>query len=123
MNENDRGDYYEANRDDHEEWGDAVPTKPRRKLASMISVRLSPEETQEIRRAAEESGLSVSAFLRDAAVRQARFINNVAPSGPSSLTSTVDLYVITGPHHLTDNTFQVISGPQDPSSSTLPTAA
>jgi hypothetical protein len=34
----------------------------------MISVRLSPEEIEEIRQAAEERGLSVSAFLRGAAL-------------------------------------------------------
>ncbi|WP_369679978.1 plasmid mobilization protein [Lentzea flaviverrucosa] len=37
----------------------------------MISVRLSPEEAALVRTAAEERGLSVSAFLREAALVQA----------------------------------------------------
>src|SRR5215468_3814267 len=51
---------------------ESEPAKPRRRLASMISVRLSSDEAEAIRAAAEREGLSVSAFLRAAALKEAR---------------------------------------------------
>jgi hypothetical protein len=51
--------------------GDAERTPegtPRRRLASMVSVRPAPEEPVVIRQAAESAGLSVSAFRRQAAL-------------------------------------------------------
>jgi uncharacterized protein (DUF1778 family) len=64
--------YYEAHKDDPDEWGDATPSgKPRRRLASMFSVRLAPTEADLVRREAENRGMSVSAFLRTAALAEA----------------------------------------------------
>lgn len=70
-NERERAAHYEANRDDPAEWGEPTLAKPRRRLASMISVRLAPEQIDLIREAAERQGMSVSAFLRSAALDEA----------------------------------------------------
>lgn len=67
-----RAEYYEAHKDDPDEWGEPEPAKPRRRLASMFSVRLAPAELETVRDAAERRGLSVSAFLRMAALNEAR---------------------------------------------------
>jgi hypothetical protein len=70
--ERERAAFYEAHKDDPDEWGDATPpAKPRRRLASMFSVRLAPAEADLVRREAENRGLSVSAFLRTAALTEA----------------------------------------------------
>jgi hypothetical protein len=74
MNEQERAAYYEAHRgDDADEWDEPEPepAKPRRRLASMISVRLTPEEVDAVREAARQSGTSVSAFMREAALARA----------------------------------------------------
>ena len=83
--EADKAAYYEAHKDDAEEWGapEAAPARPRRRLASMISVRLSPSEADKIRQAAETQGMSVSAFLRAAALHLA--MRSSTPPAPSSL--------------------------------------
>jgi uncharacterized protein (DUF1778 family) len=70
--ERERVAYYESHKDEPDDWGVAEPPKERRRLASMISVRLSPEEAAVVRAAAEGQGLSVSAFLRSAALKEAR---------------------------------------------------
>lgn len=67
----DRAAYYEARKDDDREWGDAEPSKPRRRLASMFSVRLSPREAVIVREAAEVRSMTISAFLRAAALKEA----------------------------------------------------
>ncbi|MFE9604768.1 plasmid mobilization protein [Streptomyces hokutonensis] len=70
--EQERAAYYEAHKDDEGEWGEPeAPAQPRRRLASMISVRLAPEESQLVRDAAERAGVSVSAFIRSAALAAA----------------------------------------------------
>lgn len=68
--ESERAEYYESHKDDPDVWGEPLPTRPRRRLASMISVRLSPDEAEAIRAAAEARGMSVSAFLRMAALKE-----------------------------------------------------
>jgi hypothetical protein len=69
--ESERAEYYEEHKGDPEVWGEGIPAKPRRRLASMISVRLSPAEAEAVRAAADERGLSVSGFLRMAALKEA----------------------------------------------------
>ena len=69
--ESERGGYYESHKDDSELWGEPEQAKPRRRLASMISVRLAPDEAEAIREAADRDGMSVSAFLRAAALKEA----------------------------------------------------
>jgi hypothetical protein len=95
--ESERAAYYEAHKDDPAEWGEPMPTpaKPRRRLASMISVRLAPDELAVVREGADERGLSVSGFLRMAALREARhgtggtpLRNPITLLAPSSITSS-----------------------------------
>jgi hypothetical protein len=59
--------HYQANPPDDDEW-EEVPAPPeataKRPVGAMISVRLSGEEADEIRAAAEADALPVSAFIR-----------------------------------------------------------
>ncbi len=66
-------DYYQAHKDDPEEWGEAqpAPKSKRRRLAAMISVRFTPEEEHAVRQVAQSLGKSVSAFIRQAALKAA----------------------------------------------------
>ena len=68
-------EFYQAHKDDPEEWEDADGSrgrKPRReRLDSIISVRLTPDEEDALRAAAADRGLSLSAFVRGAALRDA----------------------------------------------------
>jgi hypothetical protein len=67
-------EYYQAHKDDPGEWGEPEPAKrsKKRRLAAMISARFAPEEEELVRRAAAERGESVSRFVREAALREAR---------------------------------------------------
>jgi hypothetical protein len=66
-------EYYQAHKDDPGEWGEPEPAKrSKRRLAAMISARFAPEEEDLVRRAAAERGESVSRFVREAALREAR---------------------------------------------------
>jgi hypothetical protein len=72
-------EFYQNHRDDPEEWGEAVrPKAPSRRLASMISVRFSPDEAREVRAAAAAAEESVSTFVRNAALSRARQSSTVA---------------------------------------------
>jgi Family of unknown function (DUF6290) len=66
-------EYYQAHKDDPQEWGEPqpAPKSRRRRLVAMISVRFTPEEEQAIRRAAQKTGNSVSNFIRQAALKAA----------------------------------------------------
>jgi hypothetical protein len=66
-------EYYQAHKDDPREWGEPqpAPKSRRRRLVAMISVRFTPEEEQTVRRAAQETGKSVSNFIRQAALKAA----------------------------------------------------
>lgn len=64
-------DFYQEHRDDPDEWGE--PEDPserveRRRLAAMVSVRLSPDESALLRAAAAARQTSLSAFIRQAAL-------------------------------------------------------
>jgi hypothetical protein len=65
--------YYQEHKDDEEEWGDAEPApSPKRsesrRLGALVSVRFSAEEVEQLRRAAELEGRSLSGFVRNAAL-------------------------------------------------------
>jgi hypothetical protein len=68
--------YYQAHKDDEDEWGEPerppASSRPKRRLASMISVRFSPNEAKAIRREAEAVGESLSQFVRKAALQRCR---------------------------------------------------
>lgn len=66
--ERERAAEYEKATGDSAQWGDATPSGPNRRLASMVSVRLTAAELDTIRTAADEAGVSVSAFIRSAAL-------------------------------------------------------
>ena len=53
----------------------------------MISVRFTPEEEDEIRQAAQSKGKSVSQFIRETALKQARSGSSKAPTIPISAIS------------------------------------
>ena len=82
--------YYQAHKDDPGEWGEPKPAeKPRkRRLAAMISVRFTPEEEDEIRQAAQSNGYSVSQFIREIALKQARSSSRKASAVPISAISS-----------------------------------
>ena len=67
-----RAKYYQAHKDDPDEWGkpERSPASAKRRLASMISVRFSPDEATTIRRAAEAVDESVSQFVRKATLQR-----------------------------------------------------
>lgn len=83
-------EFYQSHKDDPEEWGEASPRKPeRRRLASMISVRFSPEEEALVRREAEARRTSVSNFIRVAALKDCRTdafpLSSVWPESPTTV--------------------------------------
>jgi Family of unknown function (DUF6290) len=88
-----RAQYYQAHKDDEDEWGEPEQppksSKPKRRLASMISVRFSPEETKIVRRAAEAAGESVSQFVRKAALRRGRPLHFVLVSISGNTTKII----------------------------------
>lgn len=66
-------EFYQSHKDDPEEWGEPQQRKPeRRRLASMISVRFSPEEETLVRQEAAARQTSVSNFIRLAALKDCR---------------------------------------------------
>lgn len=70
MTEAELADYYYAHRGDSDLVGDEVAYVPPR--TARIAVRLSLDEEDTIRRAAQGAGMSVSAFLRQAGLSAAR---------------------------------------------------
>ena len=69
----DRAHYLD--RPDDDEWEEAPApgsAKAKREVGAMISVRLSATEADEIRAAADEAGLPVSAYVRNAALERIR---------------------------------------------------
>ncbi len=68
-------DFYQSHKDDPNEWGEAEGTRGRKpareRLNAIISVRLTPEEEEALKAVARERGLTLSAFVRAAALREA----------------------------------------------------
>lgn len=76
---------------DPDEWGDATADPdgmnppvasraelaPKRRLAAMVSVRLSPEELEAVQTRATERGESVSGYLRGLALRDVSLVTTV----------------------------------------------
>jgi Mobilization protein NikA len=66
-------EYFEAHMDDPDEWGDPVPAPSHRKSevrqrSTVVSVRLNTDELATLQRKADDAGLTISGFLRHAAV-------------------------------------------------------
>jgi hypothetical protein len=78
MKEHGLAEQIEAMRDDPEAWGEPVPApgrkrkSERRQRGAMVSVRFSQEELASVRAHATEAGTSVSGYLRDLALADAR---------------------------------------------------
>ena len=74
MNETQDATHFQEHRDDEAEWGEPerAPSSERRRLASMVSVRFSPDEAVALRQAAEAAGESLSNFVRQAALSRCR---------------------------------------------------
>lgn len=65
--------YYQAHKDDEDEWGEPEQAPPaRRRLSVMISARFSPDEASTIRNAAAAADESLSQFIRNAALTRSR---------------------------------------------------
>jgi hypothetical protein len=64
--------YYQAHKDDVDGWGEPErpPSSSKRRLATMISVRFSPDEARIVRQAAESANESLSQFVRKAALQR-----------------------------------------------------
>ena len=64
--------HYQAHKDDEAEWGEPVVEEQghSRRLASMISIRLTPDEADRVREAAAARGESLSQFVRESALRR-----------------------------------------------------
>jgi hypothetical protein len=65
-------DFYQANKDDPDLWGEPVPPpkrsrgRPSRNMGARISVRFTPDEMAGIRAKAEEEDISYSEVVRQA---------------------------------------------------------
>ncbi len=68
-------EFYQKHKDDPDEWGEAEGVKsrkpPRDRLNAIISVRLTPDEEDVLKQAASTRGLTLSAFVRAAALHEA----------------------------------------------------
>ena len=84
---NSDAEYFQQHKDDEAEWDDAddepqsIARSETRRLAAMISVRFAPNEVDLVRDAAASEGLSLSGFVRNAALR-ARFASDSTQSPP-----------------------------------------
>jgi uncharacterized protein (DUF1778 family) len=92
-------DYYQQHKDDTEEWNEPLQSalsSRRRRLDAMVSIRLRPDEAQLLRDVAESVGLSLSQFVRDAALRSAHQEVGLSLS-PNSTMAVVNVYEIVQP--------------------------
>ncbi len=89
---NSDAEYYQDHRDDREEWGEPEPTPPTvggRRLDAVVSVRVSAEEEALLRAAATEHGMSLSAFVRSAALSTAGQRRGMAPAELATTLETL----------------------------------
>jgi hypothetical protein len=76
-----------------EEWGDPLPSSSTRKLNKMISVRFRGPEAEQVKQAAERAGLTLSEFVRRAALVEAQLSQTsetASGSGPARAIRAVD---------------------------------
>lgn len=73
MDTTDDAAYYQAHKDDADEWGEPEPVTARGqalRLASIVSVRLTVDQESRVRAAARRRGQTLSAYLRESALQQ-----------------------------------------------------
>ncbi|MEV5747800.1 ribbon-helix-helix protein, CopG family [Actinoallomurus sp. NPDC052308] len=68
MSDAEAAEFYYEHRDDPEVWGEQVEARISRKLDSVISVRFNSAEIERIQQLADAAGLSLSSFIRRAAL-------------------------------------------------------
>lgn len=104
MDEKELAAQLQSSKDSPDEWGDPVATPssvgerhrsrprgtPKRRLAAMVSVRLTPEELELVQARAIERGETVSAYLRGVALRDV--------AGPNTPIRTTVSTNATAPH-------------------------
>ena len=67
---NEHAEFYQRHKDDEDEWGDAVaPHGSEKRLETIVSVRLSPDQEALLREQAEAHGVALSRYIREAALR------------------------------------------------------
>lgn len=84
----DDAEFYQQHKDDPNEWGDPELGEPAGRLDVVISVRLTSDQEDRLRAAADRSGLSLSKYLREAALRQTEIM--IVPVAVSSSTLSVN---------------------------------
>lgn len=67
MTEAEEADFLYAHRGDPDMVGEEVDVKPAEPLTMVVSVRLGQTEAQRVAKAAQDAGMTVSAFIRQAA--------------------------------------------------------
>jgi hypothetical protein len=80
LNEEDLARYFEERRGDISQW-EPTPKKIRRRRggpSTIFSLRLAPEELQELHTVALTRGMNLSDFIRSAALRESREKNSKA---------------------------------------------
>lgn len=96
---------YERYREESQ-WGEPEPLpKARRRLSSMISVRLLPAEADTIRAAARRAGLGVSAFLRRAALFAARCSEHPRVGPMETRAAGIRVHVLNGCSYAATSTY------------------
>jgi hypothetical protein len=72
MTDSEAADFYYAHRDDPEPASETVEVQVSKPLSRVISVRFDPDEAAIIEQRAAEAGLTMSAYVRQAALYQNR---------------------------------------------------
>jgi uncharacterized protein (DUF1778 family) len=70
MTESERADYYYEHRDDPEVWNEAQHGRPRR-LSTVLSIRFGAAEAERVNAAAENAGMTLSAYVRQSVLSAA----------------------------------------------------
>jgi hypothetical protein len=100
MDEKELAAQLQGTKDDTDEWGDPTPdlrsadegeSTPKRRLAAMVSIRLSPEELEAVQARAAERGESVSGYLRGIALQDITLVTT--PFRLAVLVSSSEPYV------------------------------
>ena len=68
MSDSEAAEYYYAHRDDPEPAGETVEVRVSKRLSRVISVRFDPDEAAIIEQRAAEAGVTMSAYVRQAAL-------------------------------------------------------
>lgn len=72
--------YYQAHKDDADEWEAAEPgPKAAKRLEVVVSVRFSADEESKLRKESAKRGQTLSSFIRAAALAQSRTGDQAAP--------------------------------------------